>query len=88
MRIAQHFARKMAMSRQDFLDDADPLCFHRRPEETVAMFEERVCDELRVSDEYNARKYPVQVIIFQCNSERDGPQSGSPPGHSQPAKAH
>jgi hypothetical protein len=62
------------------LDD-EPLCFHRRPEETVEMFEERVCGELRVRDEHNARKYPVQVIVFQCNSERDGPQSGSPPGH-------
>ena len=34
--------------------DADPLRFHRRPEETVAMFKERVCDELRVRDEHNA----------------------------------
>ena len=49
--------------------DADPLCFHRRPEETVAMFEERVCDELRLRDEHNRYKKPVQVIIFQCNSE-------------------
>jgi hypothetical protein len=31
--------------------DADPLCFHRRPEETAAMFEERVCEEPRVGDE-------------------------------------
>jgi hypothetical protein len=51
--------------------DADPLCFHRHPEETVAMFEERVCDELRVREEHNRRKYPVQVIVFQCNSEVD-----------------
>ena len=57
--------------------DADPLRFHRRPEETVEMFEERVCDELRVRDEHNRRKMPVQVIIFQCNSERAVNQSVS-----------
>ena len=45
--------------------DHDPLCFDRHPEETVAMFEERVCDELRVRDEHNRRKNPVQVIVFQ-----------------------
>jgi hypothetical protein len=50
--------------------DADPLCLRRHPEETVAMFEERVCDELCVRDEHNARKIPVRVIVFQCNSER------------------
>ena len=44
---------------------------HRRLEETAEMFEERVCDELRVRDEHNRRKNPVQVIIFQCNSERE-----------------
>ena len=52
------------------LDDK-PLRLHRRPEETVAMFEERVCDELRVREELNRRKYPAQVIVFQCNSEVD-----------------
>jgi hypothetical protein len=57
--------------------DADPLCFHRRPEETVAMFQERVCDELRVRDEHNARKNPMRVIIFQCNYERAVNQSVS-----------
>jgi hypothetical protein len=35
--------------------DADPLCFHRHPEETVAMFEERVCDELRAKGFWNGR---------------------------------
>jgi len=61
--------------------DHEPLHFHRRPEETAEMFEERVCDELRVREEHNRRKKPVQVIMFRCNSEREGPQSGSPPGH-------
>ena len=48
-----------------------------RPEETVAMFEERVCDEIRVRDEHDPRKKPVQVIIFPCNSERAINQSVS-----------
>jgi hypothetical protein len=52
------------------LDD-EPLCLHRRPEETVATFEERVCDKLRAIDEHNRRKSPVQVIVFQCNSETE-----------------
>jgi hypothetical protein len=51
------------------LDDK-PLCLHRHPEETVAMFEERVSDELRVRDEHNRSKSPMRVIVFQCNSER------------------
>ena len=51
------------------LDDK-PLCLHRHPEETVAMFEERVSDELRVRDEHNRSKNPMRVIVFQCNSER------------------
>ena len=64
-----HRSRWTGARRLRYLD-ADPLCFHRRPEETVAMFEERVCDELRIRDEHNRRKSPVQVIVFQCNSER------------------
>src|SRR5208337_5030761 len=59
--------------------DHEPLCFHRRLEETAEMFQERVCDELRVREEHIRRKYPVQVIVFQSNSERDGSQAGSPP---------
>jgi hypothetical protein len=58
--------------------DADPLCLHRRPEETAAIFEERVCDELRVREEHNRRKKPVQVIVFQCNSERSTNELGGP----------
>ena len=58
--------------------DADPLCFHRHPEETVAMFQERVCDELRVREEHFRRKKPVQVIVFQCNSERSTDELGGP----------
>ena len=50
------------------LDD-DPPCLRRHPEETVAMFEERVCDELCVRGEHNRRKNPVRVIVFQSNSE-------------------
>ena len=52
------------------------LC--QNPEETAAMFEVRVCDELRVRDEHNPRKKPVQVIIFQCNSERSTNELGGP----------
>jgi hypothetical protein len=50
------------------LDD-EPLCLHRRP--AVATFEERACDKLRAIDEHNRRKSPVQVIVFQCNSETE-----------------
>ena len=57
--------------------DADPLCFHRRPEETAEMFEERVCDELRVREEHNRRKKPVQVIVFR-NSGRSTNELGGP----------
>ena len=35
------------------------------------MIQERVCDELRVREEHNRRKKPVQVIVFQSNSERE-----------------
>ena len=59
------------------LDDK-PLRLHRRPEETVAMFQERVCDELRVREEHFRRKYPVQVIVFQRNSERSTNELGAP----------
>jgi hypothetical protein len=45
----------MRLEKAATLDD-NPLCLHRRPEETVAMFEERGCDELRVRDEHNRRK--------------------------------
>ena len=58
--------------------DADPLRFHRRLEESAEMFEERVCDELRVREEHNRRKKPVQVIVFQCNSERSTNELGGP----------
>ena len=58
--------------------DHEPLCFHRHPEETAAMFQERVCDELRVREEHNRRKKPVQVIVFQCNSERSTNELGGP----------
>ena len=57
---------------------ADPLCFRRHPEETVAMFEERVSDELRVRDEHYPRKNPVRVIVFQCNSETSTNELGGP----------
>jgi len=56
--------------------DHEPLHFHRHPEETVAMFQERVCDELRVREEHFRRKKPVQVIVLQCNSERSTNELG------------
>jgi len=66
----------MRLEKAATLDD-NPLCLHRRPEETIAIFEERGCDELRVRDEHNRRKSPVGVIVFQCNSERAVNQSVS-----------
>ena len=42
------------------------------------MFEERVCDELRVREEHIRHKKPVQVIIFQCNSEGSTNELGGP----------
>jgi hypothetical protein len=58
--------------------DADPLRLHRGPEETAEMFEERVCDELRVREERNRRKIPVRVVVFQCKSERSTNVLGGP----------
>ena len=58
--------------------DHEPLRFHRHPEATVEMFQERVCDELRVREQHNRRKKPVQVIVFQCNSERSTNELGGP----------
>jgi hypothetical protein len=40
------------------------------------MFQERVCDELRVREEHFRRKKPVQVIVLQCNSERSTNELG------------
>ena len=53
------------------LDD-DRLSLHRRPEETIAMFKERVSDELSRIDEHNKhpRKNPVRIIVFRPKSER------------------
>ena len=42
------------------------------------MFEERVCDALRVREEHNRPKKPVQVIVLQCNSERSTNELGGP----------
>jgi hypothetical protein len=80
MQILLNFMGPDGPENADFattLDD-EPFCFHRRPEETAATFEERVCDELRVREEHNRRKKPVQVIVFQCNSERSTNELGGP----------
>jgi hypothetical protein len=52
------------------LDD-EGLCLHRRSDETIEMFKERVYDELRLIDEQSniPRRAPVRVIVFRCNSQ-------------------
>jgi hypothetical protein len=80
MQILLYFIGPDGTHAADFattLDD-EPLCLRRHPEETVAMFEERVCDDLRVREEHNRRKNPVRVIVFQSNSESSINEPGWP----------
>ena len=50
--------------------DHEPLRFHRRLEETAEMFQERVCDELRIRDEHNARNRAGDHISMQFRKGR------------------